>query len=189
MPETERLVSASLQHFEVLYRSCYQAIYAYVWRRVDGCRDDVPDIVAEIFTVAWRRLDAMPSPPRDRLWLYGVARRVVLDQQRRTVRKLRLESWLRVNARAEQHGHVPDPAHLRLREAVDRLPPLDREALRLVAWDGLSHAEAAEVLGCTVNAVALRVHKAKARLKAGLTPDEPPRPAPPVCATSPDFDL
>ena len=185
MREADR-ASASLRRFEVLYRGCYQAMYAYVWRRMGDCPDDVPDLVAEIFAVAWRRLDAMPAPPRDRLWLYGVARRVVLDHQRRAVRKLRLESWLKVNVRAEQDPPVPGPAHLRLREAVDRLPPLDREALRLVAWDGLSHAEAAEVLGCTVNAVALRVHKAKARLKAELLPAGPPRPGPPVCASSPD---
>jgi RNA polymerase sigma-70 factor (ECF subfamily) len=102
------------------------------------CRDDVPDIVAEVFAVAWRRMDAMPYPPRDRLWLYGVARRVVLDHQRRAVRNLRLESWLKANAPAEPDAPVRDPVHLRLREAVERLPPLDREALRLVAWDGLS---------------------------------------------------
>jgi len=179
-------VSAPLQRFEILYKACHRAIYAYVWRRMTGCRDDVPDIVAEVFAVAWRRMDAMPHPPRDRLWLYGVARRVVLDHRRRAVRKLRLESALKANARVEQDEPVRDSAHLRLREAVERLPPLDREALRLVAWDGLSHAEAAEVLGCSVNAVALRVHKAKARLKAELAPAEPPRLSPSACTSPTD---
>ena len=179
-------VSTPVQRFEILYKACHRAIYAYVWRRMAGCRDDVPDIVAEVFAVAWRRMDAMPYPPRDRLWLYGVARRVVLDHQRRAVRKLRLESWLKANARVEQGEPVRDSAHLRLREAVERLPPVDREALRLVAWDGLSHAEAAEVLGCSVNAVALRVHKAKARLKAELAPAEPPRLSPPACTSPTD---
>jgi RNA polymerase sigma-70 factor (ECF subfamily) len=150
------------------------------------CRDDVPDIVAEVFAVAWRRMDAMPYPPRDRLWLYGVARRVVLDHQRRAVRNLRLESWLKANAPAEPDAPVRDPVHLRLREAVERLPPLDREALRLVAWDGLSHAETAEVLGCSVNAVALRVHKAKARLRAELAPAEPSRLSRSACAPPAD---
>lgn len=180
-------VSASLQRFEVLYKGCYQAIYAYVWRRMADSRDDVPDIVAEVFAVAWRRMDAVPYPPRDRLWLYGVARRVVADHQRRAVRKLRLESWLKANARVQQDdGPVGDPAHLQLRRAVERLPPLDRETLRLVAWDGLSHAEAAEVLDCSVNAVALRVHKVKARLRAELIPAEPPWPPRSACTSSPD---
>ena len=110
----------------------------------------------------------------------------MLDHQRRAARKLRLESWLKANARAERDEPVRHPVHLRLREAAERLPPLDREALRLVAWDGLSHAEAAEVLGCTVNAVALRVHKAKARLKAELAGAEPPRLSPSACASPTD---
>jgi RNA polymerase sigma factor (sigma-70 family) len=180
--------SATLRRFEILYKGCYQAIYAYVWRRIADSRDDVPDVVAEVFAVAWRRMDALPYPPRDRLWLYGIARRVVADHQRRTVRKLRLESWLKANARLKQEEEpAGTPMHLRLREAVERLPPLDRETLRLVAWDGLSHAEAAEVLGCSVNAVAVRVHKAKARLKAELAPAEPPRPSPSACTSSPGY--
>ncbi|MBO0810311.1 MAG: sigma-70 family RNA polymerase sigma factor [Actinobacteria bacterium] len=178
--------TAPLQRFEVLYRDCYQAIYAYVWRRLTGGLDDVPDLVAEVFAIAWRRMDAMPEPPGDRMWLYGVARRVVADHQRRTARRSRLEYWLRAKAYAERDGQVRDPAQQRLRAAVERLPPLDRETLRLVAWDGLSHAETAEVLGCSVNAVALRVHKAKARLKAELGPPEPLLPSPSACAST-DF--
>jgi DNA-directed RNA polymerase specialized sigma24 family protein len=54
-------------------------------------------------------------------------------------------------------------------DALDRLPPAEREALQLVLWEELSHAEAARVLGCSVNAVAIRVHRAKARLRADLT--------------------
>ena len=99
-------VSDSLQRFEVLYKSCYQAIYAYVWRRIADGRDDVPDLVAEVFVVAWRRMDAIPWPPRDRLWLYGVARRVVLDHQRRAARSGQSEvtqSWL--SAAGTQGGY------------------------------------------------------------------------------------
>ena len=180
------VASGSLERFELLYKSCYQEIYAYVARRMVGSRDEAPDIVAEVFSVVWRRMDAVPCPPHDRLWLYGVARRTVLDHQRRAARKQRLESRLMANASAQRDsGPVSDPSHLRLRSAVERLRPLDREALRLVAWDGLSHAEAAEVLGCTVNAVSLRVHKAKARLKAELAVAEPPRPSPSACAPQP----
>ena len=52
-----------------------------------------------------------------------------------------------------------------LKDAINRLPDPYREVLQLVAWEGCSHSEAAQVLGCSVNAVALRLHKAKARLR------------------------
>jgi RNA polymerase sigma-70 factor, ECF subfamily len=108
----------------------------YAVRRL-GVADDAGDAVADTFAVAWRRIAEVPPPPQDRLWLYGVARRVVA-------------------------------------EALARLRPAEREALLLVVWDGLSYTETARVLGCSPNAAGLRVHKAKAKLRAALTPARQP---------------
>jgi RNA polymerase sigma factor (sigma-70 family) len=157
--------------FEALYRSSYKAIFGYVLRRSDDDLDAVGDLVAEVFVVALRRQDAIPAPPQDRPWLYGVARRVLLDHRRRHSRRLRLESRLRTQAAlSETRPGDDEPSLMRVRAAMEQLRPADREALQLVAWDGLSHAEAAQVLHCTPNAVALRVHKAKARLRDILSP-------------------
>jgi RNA polymerase sigma factor (sigma-70 family) len=165
--------------FEALYRSSYKAIFGYVLRRSDGDLDVVGDLVAEVFVVALRRQDAIPLPPQDRPWLYGVARRVLLDHQRRRSRRIRLESRLRTQAAlSETRSGDDEPSLLRVRAAMEQLRPADREALQLVAWDGLSHAEAAQVLGCTPNAVALRVHKAKARLRDILSPPSMNMPGP-----------
>jgi RNA polymerase sigma-70 factor (ECF subfamily) len=177
-----------LRRFEAFYEDCYQAIYAYAYRRMPSAADDVPDVVAEVFAIAWRRITELPDPPEDRLWLYGVARRVVLDYRRRAVRKSLLEALLKSAASTGQPGAVLGDRDLRVWAAVERLRPADREALRLVALDGLSHAEAAQVLGCSVNAVALRIHKAKARLKAELAPSSDHHQASQsACAASPEF--
>jgi RNA polymerase sigma-70 factor (ECF subfamily) len=178
---------ASLQRFEVLYENCYRAIYTYAWRRLPGGADDVADVVAEVFAVAWRRIEEVPHPPDDRLWLYGVARRVVQDYRRRAISRSRLESRLKAYASAGQADDAPGDRNLRFRAAVERLRPAHREALQLVALDGLSHAEAAQVLGCSVNAIALRVHKAKARLKAELAPSGQRRASPSAYAASRDY--
>ena len=66
-----------------------------------------------------------------------------------------------------------DPQHLRVQAALQKLRPFDREVVLLVYWDGLSHAESASVLGCSVNAVALRIKKAKVRLQIQLGVDSP----------------
>jgi hypothetical protein len=58
--------------------------------------------------------------------------------------------------------------------ALDRLSVREREALQLVLWEELSHAEAAQVLGCSANAVAIRVHRAKTRLRRELSATELP---------------
>lgn len=158
-------------HFEALYRGSYKAIFAYVARRIEGDAETVADLVAEVFVVALRKQEAIPPPPEDALWLYGVARRVVLDHHQRHKRQARLRSRLQTQAAVGE----TDPGHaelsrVRVRAAIQQLKRADREVLQLVTWDGLSHAEAAHLLGCTPNAVALRLHKAKARLRDILSP-------------------
>jgi RNA polymerase sigma factor (sigma-70 family) len=165
--------------FERLYEAQYGSIYAYVRRRLaSSC--DVPDVVSEVFTVAWRRVDELPSPPEDRLWLFGVAHRCLLAHQRQRWGRARLLSMLESQSnRIELVEVSSDPSHFRLRSALESLRFKDREVLILVYWDGLSHADAAIVLGCSVNAVALRVKKAKARLQLKLSPLDVRKTAPP----------
>ena len=61
---------------------------------------------------------------------------------------------------------VTDDTDLRLtiEAALEQLPDKEREAVRLLAWDGLSTADVAVVLGCTRATLAVRVHRARRRL-------------------------
>jgi RNA polymerase sigma-70 factor (ECF subfamily) len=161
--------------FEALYLEHYRSIYGYVLRRVPGSAIECDDLVSDIFAVAWRRLDAVPPAPEERLWLFGVARRRLLELYRSNSSRRRLLSRLTAQPYSEVPApSLPDPVHAQLHKALDELRPLDRETLLLVVWDGLSHAEAAAVLGCSVNAVALRIRRAKARLRGVL--EQPPTP-------------
>jgi RNA polymerase sigma-70 factor (ECF subfamily) len=67
--------------FATIYSENYQPLLGYALRR---CRspDDAADVVAETFTVAWRRSDDVPAGEETRLWLYGVARRVLANHHR-----------------------------------------------------------------------------------------------------------
>jgi RNA polymerase sigma-70 factor (ECF subfamily) len=116
----------------------------------------------------------VPAAPGDRLWLYGVARRCVLRHHRTNWRRSRLQARV-LGAVSEQPPPLSsrsiDPLTGHVRDAIARLRPLDREVLRLVMWEELSHAEAAEVLGCSVNAVALRLRRARGRLRDELASD------------------
>jgi RNA polymerase sigma-70 factor (ECF subfamily) len=64
------VVDSRQRRFDVLYARHYRAIYAYVRRRLQS---DAADVTAEVFAVAWRRLDDVPGGDREILWLYGVA--------------------------------------------------------------------------------------------------------------------
>jgi RNA polymerase sigma-70 factor (ECF subfamily) len=167
------LSDPQIDRFRALYESHYSTIYAFVLRRLVGARDDASDVAAEIFATAWRRLAQIPAPPEDRLWLYGVARRVLNRHQRGLGRRIRLLRRLQAEAsigiKTEDSLGTAGTDRERVRAAIDRLKPDDRDVLSLVLWEQLSHSEAAQVLGCSVNAVGLRLHKAKSRLRAQLT--------------------
>ena len=185
MPDADDDRKQREHRFCGLYQANFRPIQAYAARRI-WAHDDAADVVAEVFTIAWRRLAEIPAPPGDRLWLYGVARRVIGGRNRSTTRLSNLLARLQASHR-EYEQPPPwdgDPVHTRLLEAVESLRPTEREALKLVLWEQLSHAEAAEVLGVSVNAVGIRVHRAKASLRTALAPGGPPRtttlPAPPA---------
>jgi RNA polymerase sigma factor (sigma-70 family) len=153
--------------FEALYAQHYGVILAYAIRRT-STRDDAQDVVAEVFTTAWRQMDRLPGEPGDRLWLYGIARRVVARHHRGRRRRSRLKARLTLERSPTQTVDQEQPKIEMLRLAIERLPPLDREALKLVMWDQLSHEEAAQILGCTANALGVRLHRARNRLQQKL---------------------
>lgn len=130
--------------------------------------------MADTFLVAWRRLDQVPDGDAALLWLYGVARRTIGNQRRGDTRRTRLVARIRdlgrgtsVEAAVEEAAPSVSVDHP-VMVALARLSPADQELLKLVAWEELSHAEIAEVLGISVNAVAIRLHRARARFEDAM---------------------
>jgi RNA polymerase sigma-70 factor (ECF subfamily) len=147
---------------DVLFRAHYRDVAAYVRRRARP--DLVEDVVAETFLVAWRRLDEVPADARP--WLLGVARRALATQRRSVARQRSLVTKLeRVHEPGEQTDQTSD---FGVAAALGRLPEKDREAITLVAWDGLSPSEAARVVGLSAVAFRVRLHRAKRRLRRRL---------------------
>lgn len=157
------------RRFRQLYEEHYRSIQAYAVRRV-YTPADVADVVAEVFTTAWRRLDDIPPAPADRAWLYGTARRALASHYRGARRRNRLISRIEADHTGSPYaaGLIPGSPDDRLVTAIRQLPAGERETLMLVCWEQLSHAEAAGVLGCSPNAIAIRMHRTKARLRAAL---------------------
>src|SRR5689334_19443715 len=117
------------QRFDELYREHYEAIERYVRRRVDDAA--ASDLVAEVFTVAWRRINEVP-PADAKLWLIGVGRNVVANYVRGSGRAYRLIEKVASNTAAHEGDHADGVAErLSVAAAFDRLPPADQEVLRL----------------------------------------------------------
>ncbi|WP_405146571.1 RNA polymerase sigma factor [Sphaerisporangium sp. NBC_01403] len=149
--------------FEALYLAHYRAVHRYALRRTDSA-DDVADVIAETFLIAWRRLDDIPQGEATVLWLYGTARRVLANHRRGESRRTALASRLRDELAAGQEAPLADPRTDAVRTAFAALAPADREVLALACWEELSGPQIAKVLGCSDTAARLRLHRARKRL-------------------------
>jgi len=102
-------------------------------------------------------------------WLLGVARKVLADARRSSRREAALVDRMSATISAGASDTADDVAAREvLIAAICALTPVQREALLLIAWDGLSQSETATALGCTRAAVAVRVYRARATLRAAL---------------------
>ncbi|MFJ2031521.1 RNA polymerase sigma factor [Streptosporangium sp. NPDC087985] len=167
-----RVPPGARDRFEALYLACYPAMHRYALRRTDSA-DDVADVIAETFLIAWRRLDDVPEGDATLLWLYGTARRVLANHRRGESRRTALASRLRDELAAGQETAPPDPQADAVRAAFATLAPADREVLALACWEELTGPQIATVLGCSSTAARLRLHRARRRLARLLdTTDE-----------------
>lgn len=163
--------------FRAAYEACYPDLLRFVQRRLHPSHAE--DVVAEVFLVAWRRLEEMP-PLEDgaRCWLFGVARRSLLNSQRGQDRRAALAVRIAAAPAPAVRGDDIDlvDRRLDLAAAWPRLSSTDQEALALTVWDGLSAVEAAAVLQISAVAFRLRLSRARRALRRHLDhpADRPP---------------
>jgi RNA polymerase sigma factor (sigma-70 family) len=132
------------------------------------------------FLQAWRRWSDVPDQPLP--WLLSTARKTIANQRRSRRRRVALED--RISA-LDQVARMPDDGELVEARAealtiLASLPDIEREALLLVVWDGLTSEQAAMALGIRPGALRVRLHRARRRLvvKAKIDDDMPPGPPP-----------
>jgi len=166
---------ARRRRFEEVYAANHAAITGYVLRRTEN-PDDAADVIAETFLACWRRLGDVPGGGDARLWLYGVARRVLANHHRGDRRRTALADRLRADLAAAYRAREYSGELAGITAAFRSLPAADRELLALAAWEGLTTGQIAAVLGCSDNAVRIRRHRARRRFTALLASGQAARP-------------
>jgi RNA polymerase sigma-70 factor (ECF subfamily) len=159
------------RRFGGYYEQHYWRVVRYVQRRNAGA--PARDIAAETFLVAWRRSDQ--ALERGLPWLLRTASLTLRNWERTQRRGERLVQ--RIAAEPPSAGGDPAVAHgdrQWVRDAVRQLPAKDRELLLLVTWEGLDVRDAASVVGCSPAAAAVRLHRARRRLRDLLEPHPTP---------------
>jgi RNA polymerase sigma factor (sigma-70 family) len=181
----ERSVRGQPEAFVAVVERHEVAVHGYLARRAG--RQAADDLLAEVWARAFAGRAGFRTGPgiaaRDehrvghadaRPWLYGIARNVLASHWQATVRASMPN---RVGAVAFQPDdpwddvidRIDSAASSRpLMEALRALPPAEREVLLLVAWEQLSPAEAAAVLGIPQGTARSRLHRARAALRLAL---------------------
>jgi RNA polymerase sigma-70 factor (ECF subfamily) len=174
----DRYAAGEADAFAVLYDLLAPRLYGFLMRQTRNparAEDLVQQTLLHIHCARGRFIRGAPVTP----WAFAIARRLLIDE----TRKNRLdgartsdpegdrayENAVAVDRPADEQVHSSELARM-IRRELDRLPEGQRAAFELVKHEGLSHAEAADVLGTTVMAVKLRAHRTYEALRAALGP-------------------
>ena len=151
--------------FNSLWDAYAGRVLAYAKRRVDP--DVAQEVLADTFVVAWRRVGEVPDDALP--WLLVVARNTIANHHRSHRRRAALHNQLALLDSLANTVPGVDVTVTDRAEVLARLASLtdsQREALLLVAWDGLTPAEAARVAGCSVSTFQVRLFRARRRLQS-----------------------
>lgn len=161
-PSTAPVGDRGRAEFVTVYTSQYPRLLGFVWRRT-GSRQVAEDVTAEVFRIAWERIEeGAPTPG----WLFVTARNLVMAHHRATRRGESMRKRLAEEAMADRPGTGDGSDAVRV--ALEQLQPRQRELLMAFYWDGLTGAECAALAGCSVGAVWVRLHRARSALRGEL---------------------
>ncbi|MEH0929834.1 RNA polymerase sigma factor [Micromonospora sp. CPCC 205558] len=153
--------AADRQRLTELFCRHGDAVFSYASDRLGS--EDARDLVSEVYAVAWRRLSTIKEG-QERPWLFGVARRLVLQHRRSRAGHAALQ--VRLQSQADEIEHGPSTCQrVDVMAALAQLPETDREVLLLRYWYDLNGRESAKVLGCTTTTFAVRLHRARRRFE------------------------
>ena len=160
--------------FELLVKEHSDFVYNVAFRMM-GNHEDAEDVAQDAFLSAYRAFHRFRGESRVTTWLYRITVNAALMRLRKTklqrslthmgIEDVEVPDWSQTPDRAAQNSELQD----KLRQGLDRLEPDLRAAVVLRDVQGLSNAEAAEVLDLSVAALKSRLHRARVLLRQFLS--------------------
>lgn len=179
MPGEPELTDADIVHavldgrkelYGLLVRRYQDEIYRHAERMV-GRPDEAADIVQAAFLKGFESLSSCRNPARVGGWLFRIASNQCKDYLKNRRRdNLRLDDMNALESEDGDPENAVEQVQLgdRIRRALDRLAPEQREAFVLKHLEGLSYEEMSERLDSSVSALKMRVHRAREELQGLL---------------------
>lgn len=151
---------------ELLWDQYGRRLRAFIRSRV-GNDEEAEDILQEVFIRILRHQCCQPEWHKPESWIYQIARNLIIDFYRRR----RVVGDIPETLPAEFSLPEEDPEAvlaLSLKETINELPELYRQALLLTEYQGLSQKQLAERLGISLSGAKSRVQRAREKLRTML---------------------
>ena len=164
-----RIVDRDERAVEELYQRYSGPLYSLAYQVTHADRF-AQDVVQEVFVALWRDAGRF-DPARGNVapWLFSLARHKAIDLVRReaTIRKRTADVDLELHEAEDDVDHATwlNIRRERVREAIEALSPIQREALELAFFSGLTHVEVAERLDIPLGTAKTRIRSALLRLR------------------------
>ena len=174
--------------FEALVRNHQRMIHSLTFR-MTGSLADAEDLAQETFLRAYAQLDSFRGTAKFSTWLYRIAMNTCLNWKQSEARRFQLHASAAKELAVQHAGDEASPQAQsnEVQTALLKLPAQQRAAIVLTIYDGLNHAEAAQILNCSETTVSWRVFAAKRKLKKLLTSGRVTSCAPLVATEPPEL--
>jgi len=152
--------------FEELIRQHQRMIHSLTYR-MTGSLADAEDLAQETFLRAYEQIGTFRGTAKFSTWLYRIAVNICLNWRQSEKRRFQLHARA-AEEFSTQHapaGNATEDKSSDVQAALLKLPAKQRATIVLTIYDGLNHAEAAHVLGCSETTVSWRIFAAKRKLK------------------------
>ena len=170
-----RLIAGALEGSEKAFGTLVERYHPMTYsivRAVLGDRDDVDDVVQEVFIKVYRGLSRFRREAKFSTWLYRIARNEAINASKRRTFDARPIDDVVIEA---PPGSRPDENYARQAEQADldrHLAQLDenyRTVLELRYMGDKSYAEIGETMDLPIGTVKTYIHRAKIELKRLMT--------------------
>ena len=127
------------------------------------------DVLQDVFLKIHQHIEALRDVKKLESWIYQITRNAIIDSYRNS----RLTTTLEAEEVLDMPEELPDDDVVSdllpcVRAMVKNLPELDRQALVLTEYQGLTQKELAERLGLSFSGAKSRVQRAREKLKQQL---------------------
>jgi RNA polymerase sigma-70 factor (ECF subfamily) len=167
----EKAAGGCRASFAALIEAHYDRIYRLAWR-LCGSRVLAEDIAQDVCVKLATAIRGFRGEAAFATWVWRITYTTATDRLRASAKMTAFEPALMTALVDGSQAPVPSPEEAvigaQLWQAVRALPDQQRDAVLLVYGEDMSHAEAADVMGCREKTVSWHLHEAKKRLRTQL---------------------